>query len=56
MAGTLTDVELILLQSYSKESVAHVQKYLTKNEVPTQLFEVCYYPTRSMLSSSILNS
>lgn len=25
--------------SYSKESVAHVQKYLTKNEVPTQLFE-----------------
>ncbi|XP_057381863.1 G protein-coupled receptor kinase 1-like isoform X1 [Daphnia carinata] len=25
--------------SYSKESVAHVQKYLTKNEVPTHLFE-----------------
>jgi len=25
--------------SYSKESVAHVQKYLTKNEVPTPLFE-----------------
>ncbi len=28
------------MQSYSKESVAHVQKYLTKNEVPTHLFEV----------------
>lgn len=27
-------------QSYSKDSVAHVQKYLTKNEVPTHLFEV----------------
>ncbi|XP_059350339.1 G protein-coupled receptor kinase 1-like isoform X2 [Daphnia carinata] len=26
-------------ESYSKESVAHVQKYLTKNEVPTHLFE-----------------
>jgi len=25
--------------SYSKESVAHVQKYLTKNEVPAHLFE-----------------
>ncbi len=31
-------------QSFSKESVAHVQKYLTKNEVPNNLFEV--NPTR----------
>lgn len=27
-------------QTYSKEAVAHVQKYLTKNEVPAHLFEV----------------
>ena len=27
-------------QEYSKEAVAHVQKYLMKNEVPVNLFEV----------------
>lgn len=27
-------------QDYSKEAVAHVQKYLMKNEVPVNLFEV----------------
>jgi hypothetical protein len=26
-------------QEYSKEAVAHVQKYLMKNEVPVNLFE-----------------
>lgn len=27
-------------QEYSKDAVAHVQKYLMKNEVPVNLFEV----------------
>lgn len=31
----------MLLQDYSKECVAHVQKYLMKHEVPPNLFEVC---------------
>lgn len=30
-------------QEYSKEAVAHVQKYLMKNEVPVNLFEVGVY-------------
>jgi len=34
-------------QSLSKESVAHVQKYLTKNEVPNNLFEVRFFVTIS---------
>ena len=29
-----------LLQEYSQEAVAHVHKYLMKNEVPVDLFEV----------------
>lgn len=31
---------LIIKQEYSKDAVAHVQKYLMKNEVPVNLFEV----------------
>jgi len=29
-----------LLQEYSQEAVSHVHKYLMKNEVPVNLFEV----------------
>lgn len=31
---------MCLFQDYSKECVAHVQKYLMKHEVPPNLFEV----------------
>lgn len=31
---------MFLFQDYPKDAVAHVQKYLMKNEVPVNLFEV----------------
>lgn len=39
---TFVRVSLLSLpmQEYSKEAVAHVQKFLMKNEVPVNLFEV----------------
>jgi hypothetical protein len=37
---TLHCFHLFLLQDYSKDAVAHVQKFLMKNEVPVNLFEV----------------
>ena len=43
---TLASISAGWEQSFSKDSVAHVQKYLTKNEVPNNLFEVrvlCYH-------------
>lgn len=39
-------------QDYSKECVAHVQKYLMKLEVPPNLFEVCIYSAQYSLNSS----
>lgn len=36
-------VRCIYLQDYSKEAVTNVQKYLMKNEVPVNLFEVSHW-------------
>lgn len=33
-------MNLIISQEYSPEAVSHVHKYLMKNEVPVNLFEV----------------
>ena len=34
------DVVFFVFQNYNKDSVEYVQQHLTKNEVPTDLFEV----------------
>lgn len=35
-----THIIYLFVQDYPKDAVAHVQKYLMKNEVPVNLFEV----------------
>lgn len=44
-------------QDYSKDAVAHVQKYLMKNEVPVNLFEVSsvlIMPVRETQSKALI--
>lgn len=45
---------LRLFQDYSKECVAHVQRYLMKHEVPPNLFEVTTIYINEYLGSIML--
>lgn len=42
-----------LFQDYSKEAVTNVQKYLMKNEVPVNLFEVSHHEMMSFYALQI---